>query len=136
MKYLIICFLFVEPSVFAKEQPKAQAGDKPVAADSAKKEAPAEAVIDAETMKAVREKAEAADVSAVRLEKLQLKLQLAQKELVELQKAADVAKSEANAVFQRGAIKAGIPGDAIPQYSGELQKDGSLKLVRKPAPPK
>ena len=148
MRLIIIAAIVAALSISAFAQDKAQpkAADKPVAADT-KKEAPETATIPAETVKSLQDKAKDAETAGLRAENLKLKIDAAglraenlklnidaaQAELKKLTEDAEAAKSESNAAFQRAAIKAGIPGDRITEYGGEVQKDGSLRLTRRPA---
>lgn len=95
------------------------------------KDLPAEVVIPAEAMKELQAKAKDAETAGLRAENLKLRIDAAQVELKKLQEEAERTLDESNAAFKRAAIKAGIPGDKVTEYSGETQKDGALKLTRK-----
>src|SRR5262249_47788140 len=125
MRKLFFLLFYLALAIFATAQDRPQ--PKPAA------DAPAEAVIETKAAEPVQRLADAAAMAALRAENLGLKIEQAREELRKLVEEMNKKRDEANAAFSRAAIKAGIPGDKLGEYTSEYQKDGSIKLTRKQA---
>lgn len=134
MKRVVILLIIILAYGFVSAQDK-----KPQAAEEAitkSKPAPETVILDADTVKKLQLAAKEAENARIIAENTSLKIQILQAEFKKQNEVFERLRDESNAAFQRAAIKAGIPGGEVSQYEGTVQQDGSLKLTRKPTPPK
>ncbi len=129
---LSVCAFAQEPQ---PTQPTANATPAPIAKPEAKKEPPAEAVIDAATAQKLENAALKARNAQLEADNLEAQIRAAAETLKARREEAQKLASESDAAFQRAMIKAGVPGDNVKEYQGGLQADGTLKMTRKPPQP-
>lgn len=126
--FALFLTLFLFSQALGQDKPEPKAADKPI---SAKKDAPAESTLSAETVKALEAKNQIVRLAQLELENLQLKMAQAQRDLKVLQEAAQKVSIEYQAALEEAAAKVGVPKDKLPEYEFIQNKDGSVTLKKR-----
>lgn len=133
MRTIILLILLVSTPAFAQDKPQPKASETPVIEKTIndKLAPPAEATLSLETVKALEAKNQTARLAQLEVENLQLKIAQAQRDLKELQEAAQKVVQEAQSALVDAAVKAGIPRDKLSEYEISQNKDGSASLKKR-----